>query len=557
MLPELTPAHIALLKNAGGTEPVTRLLRHTQNFRLNRAVVISQYSDILLYHAAFPASAAVHQMAVAGLQRVTGTLKTLAEKNNTKTITSLSGTGLPYTSVCCAFSSSLTRWLLNRFEQQVFFHSSGADPETVKNILQAWLPGIEFEKSAYDEQGLLFRLKKITGLHQPTACLQWLLGMLEESALSFPVKEELYRQLDVFTEWQLTGNEINRVLLRIPVTGIYASAKKPARYSSAGIVNQKTTPPVKLNLVQQQQIIDAMRASLAFYCRETDPFTYAIPEELYLFQPEKGLQVAIAGMKKERRLTLETYYGYMLFSNGVPIAYGGGWLWGNQCKIGINIFPPFRKGGSGWLFCQVMRAYRQLFGAKHFVVKPYQFGKNNSDGLKSGAFWFYYKLGFRPVNNALKNIAAREWAQIKKNRQYRTPVPVLKQFTACNLSWCSEPGVAEQPLPEQVSAAISVMINKKYSGNRQIAVNICTEKLFRVLPQLVAYRGGWHGAVLESWALLSGCCHHLEQFTAVQKRVFAKLALLKLTGSEQEYVHRLSSFNKFWQLLPGYIIEYE
>ena len=41
-----------------------------------------------------------------------------------------------------------------------------------------------------------------------------------------------------------------------------------------------------------------------------------------------------------------------------------------------------------------------------FVVKPYQFGKGNPEGLKSGAFWFYYRLGFRPVRDDIREQAA-------------------------------------------------------------------------------------------------------------------------------------------------------
>ena len=36
-----------------------------------------------------------------------------------------------------------------------------------------------------------------------------------------------------------------------------------------------------------------------------------------------------------------------------------------------------------------------LFGAKVFAVEPYQLGHENQEGLDSGAWWFYQKLGFR------------------------------------------------------------------------------------------------------------------------------------------------------------------
>ena len=94
----------------------------------------------------------------------------------------------------------------------------------------------------------------------------------------------------------------------------------------------------------------------------------------------------------------------MAFKNGIPIAYGGGWIWGLRCRIGISIYPDFRKGESAWIFGQVLRLYYQYFNARHFIIRTNQFGKGNHDGLKTGAFWFYYKLGFRPCNKELRKL---------------------------------------------------------------------------------------------------------------------------------------------------------
>ena len=37
-----------------------------------------------------------------------------------------------------------------------------------------------------------------------------------------------------------------------------------------------------------------------------------------------------------------------------------------------------------------------MFGSDTFAIYPYQLGHENDEGLDSGAWWFYYKLGFRP-----------------------------------------------------------------------------------------------------------------------------------------------------------------
>ena len=64
----------------------------------------------------------------------------------------------------------------------------------------------------------------------------------------------------------------------------------------------------------------------------------------------------------------------------------------------MNIFEPYRGGESGFMMCQVLRVYRQRFGVRFFEVDATQFGLDNPDGIASGAFWFYYRHGFRPLD---------------------------------------------------------------------------------------------------------------------------------------------------------------
>ena len=59
-------------------------------------------------------------------------------------------------------------------------------------------------------------------------------------------------------------------------------------------------------------------------------------------------------------------------------------------------------------------------GARQLVVSSYQVGDGNDEGLDSGSFWFYYKLGFRPVRTAVRATAERERARVEADQAYRT-----------------------------------------------------------------------------------------------------------------------------------------
>ena len=132
------------------------------------------------------------------------------------------------------------------------------------------------------------------------------------------------------------------------------------------------------------------------------------------------------GIAREHRLALETNTGYALFANGVPIGYGGVTPLFRQANTGINIFDPFRGGEAAFLWVQTLRAFRTLYGSERFVINAYQFGAGNAEAIRSGAFWFYYRLGFRPATAAVRTLAAREAkrmtadAQVSKRCAYVT-----------------------------------------------------------------------------------------------------------------------------------------
>jgi hypothetical protein len=51
---------------------------------------------------------------------------------------------------------------------------------------------------------------------------------------------------------------------------------------------------------------------------------------------------------------------------------------------------------------------RQVLGLSCFTVDPYQIGYHNEEAIESGAFWFYRKLGFRPLRPELRRLVEKE-----------------------------------------------------------------------------------------------------------------------------------------------------
>ena len=184
---------------------------------------------------------------------------------------------------------------------------------------------------------------------------------------------------------------------------------------------------------QGRRLIDIAMASLAVRYRETYHFNYANPREVYLADVGGGVSVAIFGLLPQYRFPLETTMGFLVLANGIPVGYGGSSILFRQVNTGINVFDDFRGSEAAFIWTQVMRVYHQLAGCTRFIANPYQFGGDNAEALKSGAFWFYYRLGYRPVEPEIRRRAREESAKLRANRKYRTHLRTLRRLATCDM----------------------------------------------------------------------------------------------------------------------------
>lgn len=90
---------------------------------------------------------------------------------------------------------------------------------------------------------------------------------------------------------------------------------------------------VKLSDESKAQLITTIKNTMALTDRETDPITYMDTNQVWLYEMNRGISIAIYGMYPDRQLPLQSYIGYTLFKNGIPAAYGGAWLFGKVCRF--------------------------------------------------------------------------------------------------------------------------------------------------------------------------------------------------------------------------------
>jgi hypothetical protein len=142
----------------------------------------------------------------------------------------------------------------------------------------------------------------------------------------------------------------------------------------------------------------------------------------------RGVEIFLWGLPASKRLPLRAYQAGFTLKNGRPINYIEAISLFECMEIGFNTFYAYRDGETAWIYAQVLRALQGRLGVKCISVYPYQIGKDNEEALASGAFWFYRKLGFRPVKAKLERLAKREEARIAAEPGYRTPLRTLRQL---------------------------------------------------------------------------------------------------------------------------------
>jgi hypothetical protein len=123
------------------------------------------------------------------------------------------------------------------------------------------------------------------------------------------------------------------------------------------------------------------------------------------------------------------------------------------------------------MMCQVLRTYRQLFGVSFFEVDASQFGRDNPEGIASGAFWFYYRHGFRPLERALAGLAARERQLNARRPGRRSSERTLVRLAGSNIAL----GFGGKPPPHvyTVGARVTRLIARRHGGDRVAAEQHC------------------------------------------------------------------------------------
>ena len=503
---------------------------------------VQSYYAILLFLIAHPDNKTVYRLAQQLLQQLE-----LYITANEKIKRGLFNTGITGSTLCSAFSFEMVKWLRQTRPREIRFSSFEAGDAQIQSILSAVMPKVESEimqdANAEWKGWLKQSLKKGEDL------LDQLISIFDSSSIRPEVKDELWNaiginvEIDFVTQCCLPESLIapyyHRSLIRREIKKI-SPVTKPCR--------------VKLTNNEAAQIIDCSRMVLVRNLREIDPISFTAPNLISYYRLPGGIAIALMGMVTERRHPIDSYMGYMVFKNGLPVAYAGSWILFNSARIGLNVFPEYRGGESKYIFDQVLQLHAQVYHLKRFTVDPYQLGKENSDGIRSGAFWVYYKAGFRPIQMEQRELAAAEEQQIRSVTGYRSSAAVLKKLAGSRMELILQKNAVRFDATD-MSRAYAATLIKKYRANRILAEKETVKKLAKIL-NIKDYHEINLSFVLKNWALLLLYYEKKLQQNSGLRIALKSILKLKASGAEEMYIKAMQQDQGLRKLVEGMIPEH-
>jgi hypothetical protein len=177
-----------------------------------------------------------------------------------------------------------------------------------------------------------------------------------------------------------------------------------------------------------QALVDLAKGVMIARQRDLDAFAYGDARDCWLADDGDGLSFGLVGVLPERRVLLPAVYGGLTLQNGVPIGYTQVDVLGRGAALSFNTFETFRGGGAGRVFARWLALLRHAFGVDAFSVEPYQLGQGNDEGIESAAWWFYYKLGFRPRSRSVSAALRPELARQRANARHRSSPAALRRL---------------------------------------------------------------------------------------------------------------------------------
>jgi hypothetical protein len=383
------------------------------------------------------------------------------------------------------------------------------------------------------------------GMGRKGSTLHWIVRRLERLPLDKKSRAELYDALEFPVRWDLRNSRVTRTRTKLPVREVFYHKGSLLKRSDVQLASELASPSLtlkRLTPAEGERILDITRETSAVRYRELYGFTYGDPRHAYKTALGRGVEVFLFGVPPERRLPLRAYHAAMMFKNGVPVGYFETLSLFERLEVGFNLYYTFREGETAWLFGRLLRLFHQVLGVTRYSIDPYQIGHENEEAIESGAFWFYRKLGFRPVLPKVAALADAEEKKIREIPGYRTPLKTLRRLAVGYMIY-EMPGLKQGEWDRfhvrNLGLAVQRRMAQRYQGD---AAAIRSASVASVARSLGVSPD--KGTAFENLALVLDLIPSLARWPESEKAAVVRIIRAKTAPEESRYVRLLGSHHR-------------
>jgi hypothetical protein len=516
------------------------LVKRLRRASLDSAARLHRFHEVLCFLRAYPDDApllAEVERALAAFERRTD----LASFREVLADSGIAGTAIRY-----RFFWPMARWLASRWPDRLRFDRDEAEEYEPRLRAALTTVGLSLEAEAVrrSEVETFEILDRLRGRATDAA---WFLRRIDSLPGGPLVREAIHDAVDAAYVLDPGNGGPSRTLARAEGAPIVLRTSSLDR-SRPVLARAIERPPPEVRAiprVEGERFVDLAREAMVTRSRDLDAFAWGNPGDVVLVDDGGGLSFAMIGILPERRLPLPAVHGWLTLRNGVPIGYVQSDTLLGSAEIAFNTFETFRRGEAAQIFGRVLAIARHVLGARSFSIEPYQLGKGNSEGIASGAWWFYFKLGFRPKDAAVKRVLRGELARMKRRPSHRSGSATLERLASAHLYWEPDPGVpALLPLVPALGLRIA--------PSPEDAVERAAERL-----GLRSFRG-FTPSERTAWERLAPIVLALPgvaRWTAAERRAFVEVVRAKGAEREAEFTRRLDRHSRGAKALASLLCE--
>lgn len=426
-------AELEELRRRFGTAPrlLEQKLRALSRRKFDDADELIRFHEALLFFGAYPPNASVRKQVEAILKTFGQRVSKLCEADaDLSPLDDPEVSGIVGTSVTSNFSYAIVCWLAAKYPAHLSIDWDWFDEEErFGATMPRFLPLLAEDAMVEAHVPCRDWLRAAKGRANEVV---WLIERFKSLHISDKEKAELYDSLRIHVRWKFDLHA-SRTRMKLPGRRIFFHDTPLISRREISLAEELESPPIpvqKLSPAQGEKILDLARETSAVRYRELHGFTFGDSRRVLKADLGRGTEAFVMGVPAENRLPLRAYHAALIFKNGVPVGYYEGLSIFERMESGFNLYYTFREGETAWLYARILRLMRQLLGTNVFSIDPYQVGHENEEGIESGAFWFYRKLGFRPVRPDLMKLALSEERKMSVDPRHRTSARTLRRLAA-------------------------------------------------------------------------------------------------------------------------------